>query len=358
MFKESYKKTPVPLERRGGWNNYWIASDLLEFTSTGYGGHLFNQDMEKVEFNKYRVDALTDYAIDYLDNHRDRNKPFFLFISYLEPHHQNTTKRYEGPVGSKEKFADFEDPEDLKGKSGDWKESYPDYLGSCNSLDKNLGRLIEKLEDMGIRDNTVIIYTSDHGSHFRTRNGEYKRSCHESSVRIPLIVDGPGFNSGGIIEELVSLMDIPPTFLGIADIETPSSMRGKPLQKLIQSNNEDWKEEVYIQISESQVGRAIRTKKWKYSVSALDKNGWLHKDSLVYIEEFLYDLESDPYENNNLILLDEYKSERDQLKEILKNRIIETGERMPKILPRTGFNIIKYRIKLPLNIIKWIFTRE
>ena len=81
MFKESFKKTPVPLEKRGGWEDYWMASDLLEFTSTGYEGHLFNRDMEKVDFHKYRVDALTDFGIDYLENHRNIDKPFFLFIS-------------------------------------------------------------------------------------------------------------------------------------------------------------------------------------------------------------------------------------------------------------------------------------
>lgn len=358
MFKESYKKTPVPLEKRGGWNDYWVAADLLEFTSTGYEGHLFNEDMEMVEFQKYRVDALTDFAIEYLDNNRKEDKPFFLFISYLEPHHQNTTNRYEGPIGSKEKFENFEVPEDLKDKKGDWKESYPDYLGACNSLDYNLGRLIEKLEEMKIRDNTLIIYTSDHGSHFKTRNSEYKRSCHESSIRIPLIINGPGFTGGQVIEELVSLMDIPPTFLQAANIETPKDMRGAPLQKLLSSTNENWKDEIFIQISENQVGRSLRTKKWKYSVSALDKNGWLHKDSDVYIEEFLYDLENDPYEKNNLVLSDEHKSIRGELKQILQKKMLGIGEPKAKILPRTSANVVKYRLKLPLNIIKWIFTRK
>ncbi len=359
MFKESYKNDPVPIERRGGWNDYWMASDLLEFTSTGYEGHVFNKDMEKIDFKKYRVDALTDFGIDYLENHRDSNKPFFLFISYLEPHHQNTTKRYEGPIGSKEKFKDFEAPKDLKDKNGDWEESYPDYLGACNSLDYNLGRMIEKLEELGVRDNTIIIYTSDHGSHFKTRNSEYKRSCHESSIRIPLIINGPGFKGGKVIEELVSLIDIPPTFLYAAGIEkTPDNMSGIPLQKLVEGTIEQWKQDIFVQISENQVGRAIRTKNWKYSVSALDKNGWLHKNSDVYIEEFLYDLEKDPYEKNNLVLIDEFKLIRKELSEILQERMLDAGEPLCRILPRTRFNIIKYRTKLPFNIIKWIFIRK
>lgn len=358
LFKESYKKIGVPIEKRGGWNDYWMASDLLELTSTGYEGYLFNRDLEKVHFNKYRADALTDFAIDYLDNHRKKDKPFFLFISYLEPHHQNTTNRYEGPPGSKEKFKDFVPPRDLEDKKGDWKENYPDYLGACNSLDYNLGRIVDKLDEMRIRDNTLIIYTSDHGSHFRTRNLEYKRSCHESSIRIPLIINGPGFKGGKVINELVSIMDLPPTFLHAANIDKPKYMSGNPLQYLADRSIEDWQKEIFIQISESQVGRAIRTDKWKYSVRAFDKNGWLHKSSKVYIEDFLYDLEKDPYEKRNLVRLEEYESVRLELRKILKRKLIEAGDEIAKIVPRTKKNVITYRLKLPLNIIKYAFTHK
>ena len=79
-------------------------------------------------------------------------------------------------------------------------EEYPDYLGCCNSLDDNLGRIVEKLKEQGLYEDTVIIYTSDHGSHFRTRNtdlapdnyDDYKRSCHDSCIRIPMVMKGPG----------------------------------------------------------------------------------------------------------------------------------------------------------------------
>ena len=70
------------------------------------------------------------FAIDYLRN-QDGQKPFFLFLSYLEPHHQNDRNRYEGPEGSKEKFKDFVVPGDLVGTEGDWKTQYPDYLGAA-----------------------------------------------------------------------------------------------------------------------------------------------------------------------------------------------------------------------------------
>ncbi len=339
---QNYKTKPVPQELRGGWNNYWIASDVLEFTSTGYGGHLFNKDMEKVEFSEYRADALTNYALDYIKNEegqRDGEKPFFLFLSYLEPHHQNTTHQYEGPKGSKEQFSEFPTPPDLEGTKGDWRESYPDYLGCCNQLDKNLGRIRSELQRQGLTDNTLIIYTSDHGSHFRTRNGEYKRSCHESSIRVPLVAYGPGFTGGKVVPHLVSLLDIPQTFLYTMGAEIPSDMRGTPLQVLQEKGDE--REEVFVQISESHVGRAVRTKRWKYSVRAPGKQGFVVAKSRAYVEDFLYDLENDPYEKNNLVKDPTHAKTRQTLANKLKACMVEAGEREPRIYPKNWWGKLR-----------------
>lgn len=321
---------PVPPERRGGYK-YWLAADALEHTSHGYNGFVFDTHMNKVDFRGYRADRLTDYALKYLDTVDD--KPFFLFLSFLEPHHQNDRSRYEGPRGSKKRFRDFKVPGDLEGQSGDWKENYPDYLGCCNSLDTNFGRILDKLEERGLADNTVVFYTSDHGSHFRTRNSEYKRSCHEASIRIPLLVGGPGFSGGRNMKNLVSLIDLPPTLLRCADIPVPSSMCGNPLQKLMKDENSPWPSEVFFQIGSSHVGRGIRTARWKYSVRAPEKDGKLDAASLMYVEDFLYDLDKDPHELKNLVTDPEYAEVRKELANRLKRMMRKAGEQEPEIHP-------------------------
>jgi len=323
--KIDYTTTAIPLERRGGYKDYWLASDLLEFTSHPYEGHLFNQKMEKIDFKGYRVDCLTDFALDFLDKY-DQQKPFFLFLSYLEPHQQNDTKKIVGPKGSKENFSDYEIPGDLIDTQGDWKEFFPDYLGCCNRIDFNLHKINQKISELGLSENIIVIFTSDHGCHFRTRTWEYKRSCHESSIRIPLIIKGPGFKGGKIVNNLVSLIDIAPTILQIAGIKIPDNMRGKNLQKLVDNEDTFWDDEVFIQISETQVGRAIRTKRWKLAVEAPKKSGFLYAKSDKYIGQYLYDLESDPYERNNLIDLPEYNEIRSELAQKLKKKIVEAGE--------------------------------
>lgn len=329
---QDYSRRAVPPELRGGYKDFWLAADVLEDTSHGYDGYLFDTAMQRVEFKGYRTDCLTDFALDYLQT-RAGSRPFFLFLSYLEPHHQNDHQRYEGPRGSRERFRDFLAPPDLAGAEGDWRENYPDYLGCCASLDWNIGRIRDKLGELGLDGNTVILYTSDHGSHFRTRNDEYKRSCHDASIRVPLLACGPGFGGGAVIRELVSLVDIPATILACGGVEKPKSMRGRALQELVGHAPQDWPQEVYVQISESQVGRAIRTKRWKYSITAPDKDGWRDMDSDRYREEFLYDLINDAYEQNNLVRDPAYAGVRAELARILRRRMANAGENPPDILP-------------------------
>ncbi|RKY78302.1 arylsulfatase [candidate division KSB1 bacterium] len=332
--KNDFRTRPVPPERRGGYKDFWLASDVLEFTSHSYDGHMFDGNMNKREFppGRYRVDVLTDWVLEYLRTRSDK-KPFFLFVSYIEPHHQNDHGHYEGPHGSKERFKEFKVPGDLVGTDGDWREEFPDYLGCVNSLDQNLGRIRDELNQLGIADNTLVIYTSDHGSHFRTRNSEYKRSCHDGCIRIPMIAYGPGFTGGKVISNLVSLIDLPPTILKAGGVEPPSYMRGKALQELLEGEVKDWPQEVFLQISESQCGRAIRTKKWKYSVRAPEKGG-SDPSSEIYVEDFLYDLEADPHERNNLVESEDHIEVRQRLSEILKYRMVQAGEKEPVIIPK------------------------
>lgn len=84
------------------------------------------------------------------------------------------------------------------------------------------------------------------------------------------------------------------------------------------------------------VGRCIRTGRWEYSVSAPDRKGWEEPDSEVYVEEFLYDLQADPHERNNLVAEAEYAQVRAELAERLKRRMAEAGERVAEVRPVSG----------------------
>jgi arylsulfatase A-like enzyme len=146
-----------------------------------------------------------------------------------------------------------------------------------------------------------------------------------------MIACGPGFRGGEVIDDLVSLIDLPPTILAAGGVEKPPSMRGRPLQELLGGAPDDWPREVFLQVSESQVGRAIRTKRWKYAVSAPDKNPWTDAAGDRYTEEFLYDLEADPHERNNLVTETAHDDVRRELRERLIARMVAAGEAAPEI---------------------------
>lgn len=313
----------TPKERRGGYD-YWRAADVLEFTSHGYNGYVFDENGNKLDFKGYRADRINDYAIEYVKKSHD--KPFFMFVSHLEPHHQNDHLRFESPKGLKNSFKNYDVPGDLKGTLGDWRLQMPSYLACCNRVDYNFGKLIQTLKDEGIYDNTVIIYTSDHGCHFRTRNAEYKRSCHEASIKVPLVITGGGFTGGGKVSDLVSLIDLPATVLDIAGAEIPEHFMGKSLA------DKKGHKSVFIQISESQIGRAVRTDRWKYSVSAKNRDS-AFADS--YTEDCLYDLQNDPYEKNNLISDPSLAQTRKELREILLEYMKKAGEPVLNITEST-----------------------
>ena len=329
----SHRTQASPPEFRGGYTDYWLASDTLEFTSHSYDGHMFDADGNQRDFpeGRYRVDAQTDWVLEYLQG-RAGEKPFFLFVSYIEPHHQNDHECFEGPHGSKERFKDFTVPGDLEGTEGDWRKEMPDYLGCCNSLDENLGRVRAELERLGLADNTVILFTSDHGCHFCTRNSEYKRSCHDGCVRIPMVACGPGFSGGKEVDEMVSLIDVPSTVLAAGGVDVPEQFQGARLQGLADGSATDWPDDVFIEISEDICGRAVRTHRWKYAVRAPDVEGWA-PGSDVYVEDFLYDLAADPHERNNLVADPALADVRAEMAARLKRYMARVDSPEPTILP-------------------------
>ncbi|MBD2845451.1 sulfatase-like hydrolase/transferase [Paenibacillus sp. IB182496] len=321
---------PVPTEERGGYE-YWLASNVLEFSSDAYETQLYNEDCEPVKLPGYRVDALTDAAIRFIYRHQEQ--PFFMFLSYLEPHHQNHTDNYPAPHGYESRYLDGWTPPDLKKLGGTAPQHLPGYYGMVKRVDEALGRLMDALKSLDMLEDTIILFTSDHGNHFKTRNDEYKRSAHDASIRIPTALYGPGFMQGGQIRSLVSLLDLPPTLLDAVGIDVPSEMQGRSILPLVKRASAQWPSEVFLQISETQVGRAIRTDRWKYSVVAANKNGLDDSCSDRYKEDLLYDLHADPYELTNLAGMETYRSVADSLRKRLIARMVEAGEQPPIIEP-------------------------
>ncbi len=170
-----------------------------------------------------------------------------------------------------------------------------DYLRCILSIDENVGRILEYLDQNGLADNTVVVYTSDQGF-FLGEHGLFdKRYMYEESLRTPLVIRYPDRIKPGLVcNELVQNLDVAPTILEVAGAEIPDAMQGKSLYPLFKEPAQtDWRDAVYYQFFESGWGvpqhYGIRTKTHKLIHFLSEPENWE-----------LYDLESDPHEMHNL----------------------------------------------------------
>lgn len=321
---------PVPPELRGGWDDTWLAANNLEFLSDAYDCVLLDGEGVEQKLPGYRVDAMTDAAVRYVDRHQD--EPFLLMISFLEPHHQNHTDNYPAPDGYRETMeAKLWTPPDLVALGGTSPWHLAGYYGMVKRLDEAFGRLMDALRSLDLVDDTIVMFTSDHGCHFKTRNAEYKRSCHESSVRVPTMITGPGFMAGGQVPALFATPDIAPTLIDAAGLEVPAEMEGRSLMPVVRDARADWRDDVFFQISETETGRALRTHRWKYGVTA----DYRHEapDAVAYTEAYLYDLDADPWEMVNLIGMESFAPIVADLRARLLAWIGHIEGATPEILP-------------------------
>lgn len=211
---------------------------------------------------------------------------------------------------------------DLKGEDlAIWKFNryLADYLKCIASVDDNVGRILDYLEQTGLNENTIVVYTSDQGFYLGEHGWFDKRFMYEESLRMPLIVKLPGNSKPREIIQLVQNIDFAPTFLDLAGIQIPEEIQGASLLPLMEGgNSEDWRESIYYHYYEYPGGGhsvkrhyGIRTTGYKLIHFYDDIDTWE-----------LYDLEQDPGEMNNLIA----DPDCSEIFEELKKNLIAMGQ--------------------------------
>ena len=334
----------VPKKYRTGFDDLWQAANVLELTSHPYHGTIWDGDGTPMHYkDEYRVDYLTDLTVNFLRKKHD--KPFCLVLSQLEPHQQNDLNGFGPPHGSFKKLQNPYVPPDLKALPGDWPYQLSNYYGDITAIDACVGRIFKTLQEEGLEDNTVVVFLSDHGCHFRTRNEEYKRSPHDASTHVPLMIQGPGFNNSQRIRQQVNMIDVTPSLLDLVGLKTPSVMQGQSFLPLMHDlkARDAWRDEVFIQVSETETARALRTPEWTYVALAPNASPFHDKDSLHYQDYQLYNNYADPAQVVNLCGRNDppglvhFTGDRsmreitDHLRERLTERIAEAGEPKPTI---------------------------
>lgn len=177
-----------------------------------------------------------------------------------------------------------------------------DYLGVITSVDRNVGRLLDYLDDNDLTDNTMVVYTSDQGFYLGEHGWFDKRFMYEESFRTPLLIRYPGSTTAGSVNtDLVQNIDFAPTVLDVAGVEVPEDMQGLSLKPLFNKDNTNWRDALYYHYYEypgiHMVKRhyGVRTKRYKLIRFYYDIEAWE-----------LYDLEKDPQELTNVYDNPEY----------------------------------------------------
>jgi arylsulfatase A-like enzyme len=210
------------------------------------------------------------------------------------------------------------------------REHYIRYYQTITGLDQVIGNMMKSLRDRGLAENTVIIYSSDHG----LLMGEYgmggKALLYDYSSKIPCFIYAPYLpeeKKGKTLKNLVSSLDITSTILDYAGIQSPKHMEGKSLRPLVEGENQPWREELFLENlytgRDDPIYEGIRKGKWKY-IRMFDHEGRYLEEDVDFRErepdfEQLFNLELDPSEHFNLVDPYEGSPLLEELREICRN---------------------------------------
>jgi arylsulfatase A-like enzyme len=192
------------------------------------------------------------------------------------------------------------------------------YCRLTEMVDREIGTVLDALRQSGLEDNTLVIFTSDHGDMDSAHKMEHKSVLYEEAVRIPFIMSYKGRIPAGVIDNthLVSNgLDLLPTLCDYASIRTPEGLPGRSLRPLAEGKYAgQWRNFV---VTESQNGRMLRTKRYKYCIYDSGSR-----------REQLIDLENDPGEMKNLAESEDYKNVLDEHRRLLRARVEKTGDKI------------------------------
>ncbi|HMK17805.1 MAG TPA: arylsulfatase [Chitinophagaceae bacterium] len=271
-----------------------------------YPDHLWNNH-DRIDFaakdSVYSADIIHQQALQYIKNSGE--KPFFIYLPYTIPHgeviapHDSVYYYYikkfnEQPVTAKRMY------------DGRPLGEYPhaSFAAMVSRLDKYVGEIVKLVEEKGIANNTLIIFTSDNGPHkegggdpdFFNSNGIYKgikRDLYEGGIRVPFIANWPGKIRLSVVHKPAALWDMYPTFLEMAGVPVKKNIDGISLvPTLFQTGKQKQHEYFYWEFHENDGRQAIRWGKWKAIKLAVTKV----LDPAIE----LYDLDKDPQEVNNI----------------------------------------------------------
>ena len=320
----------VPWRPKGPWRNYLLEKNkkLAQKSKDGKGPAYESAD---VPDNAYFDGMIADKAVSDLKRLSNMDKPFFLALGFFKPHLPfNAPKKY-WDLYKREKIDLADNPFRPKGAPDaalhNWGELRA-YVGippkgllsdelarilihgyyACVSYtDAQIGRVMDELEKLGLRKNTIVVLWGDHGWNLG-EHGLWCKHCNfETSLHSPLIVTAPGIKGSVTSNALTEYIDIYPSLSQLCNLPLPAHLHGKSFVPLLSNPNLPWKQAVFSRYFN---GDSVKTDRYRYTE-------WRRKDGRTYAR-MLYDHKTDPHENVNMSELPQNKALVEKLSKMLE----------------------------------------
>ena len=179
------------------------------------------------ECKAYQPVKMTDQALEFVDAHAGNDQPFFLMVSWNPPHANFKDAREEDKALYPDATALPWRGNAAESTKAKWWDDYQGYHAHITAIDEQIGRIYERLEKLGMLDNTIVIYSADHGSMMNSHGMGNKRHAEDESCRVPFLMTGPGIPAGQVRKELFGSIDIFPTLCALADVPVPAFCDGQ-----------------------------------------------------------------------------------------------------------------------------------
>jgi arylsulfatase A-like enzyme len=318
---------------RLGFDGFWAA---YNFNHGNYNAFYFRNTPRRHEIDQWGPVHFTNLAIDQLQQHAQQDSPFAMVVSYSPPHDPWTKDNV--PAWWYDRFRDVEfnlpstwsdtpDPRmDRNANPGrwlnHWKPSLPEfmrvYYAMTAALDEQIGRLLAALEAAGLADNTIVIFTSDHGEQFGANGRVFKMTFFDKSARVPLLVRWPGkIPAGRRSTACISAVDVMPTICGMLGVGFPDSVEGIDLSDVTRVDCSCEPDFAFLQ----GMGHTFQ---WKdgFEWRAVRDQQFTYARYLSDGHELLFDNRNDPQQSTNLIDNPDYHRDRDRLRQWMAEKML------------------------------------
>ena len=325
--------------------------------------YTLNVDGKRVKQKGYITTELTEYALEWLKQRKPSEKPFMLYLSHKAVHANFTPEpKYENrfkdlPFKRAETEAstpsNLKQPRWLRDQRNSWhgvdfpyhseldiEGYYKRYCETLCSVDDSIGAVMQQLKDMGVYDDTLVIYMGDNGFMFGEHGLIDKRVAYDASMRVPMLVQCPAIIKGGtVVDEMVANIDIAPTVMEAMALEKPTHMDGDSFLPLAQGKDIPWRDQfLYVYYWEKNFPQtpttfALRNDRYKY----------ITYYGLWDADEF-YDLQADPEESRNLLDDPAFKKQAMKMENDLYAKMADLGGmEIPLNQPKGGSSNIRLR---------------